>query len=228
MLLSLQIMATLAWKEIPCVENLQIGYWVNCRNTNISGYCCQRSVFGDCYRNMRHFLCSVERIKRFVNVHLHCIVSSVPSECANTQDHQNCSAVKSHSRALATFQSNGKACKQEAIRMKCYFVRIWSDCIFIIEFTKFEIHWKLHLLSPKIIMLTKTNIFSVQNYLRGNTDRRQFENDKQNVYVAPRWKKLCGRPWMIVLSRFRFFVTFVLSLIANYLFLSVLLVSVAK
>jgi len=34
-------------------------------------------------------------------------------------------------------------------------------------------------------MLTKTNICSVQNYLRGNTDRQQFENDKQNVDVAP-------------------------------------------
>jgi len=27
---------------------------------------------------MGHFLCSVERIKRFVNVHLHCIISNVP------------------------------------------------------------------------------------------------------------------------------------------------------
>jgi len=106
-----------------CVENLQIAYCVNCRNTNIPGYCCQRSVFCDCYRNTGHLLCSVERIKRFVNVHLYCIVSSVPSECANTQDHQNCCAVKSHSRALATFQSNGKACRQEAISIKCYFVR---------------------------------------------------------------------------------------------------------
>ena len=73
---------------MPCVENLQIAYGVNCRNTNIPGYCCQQSVFCDCYRNMGHFLCSVERIKRFVNVHLHCIVSNIPSECANTQDHQ--------------------------------------------------------------------------------------------------------------------------------------------
>jgi len=77
-------------------------------------------------------------------------------------------------------------------------------------------------------MLTKTNIFSVQNYLRGNTDRRQFENDKQNVDVAPRWTKLCRRPWMIVLSRFRISVTFVLYLITKCLFLSVPLVSVAK
>jgi len=54
-------------------------------------------------------------------------------------------------------------------------------------------------------MLTKTNICSVQNYLGGNTDRQQFENDKQNVDVAPPpWKNFCGRPWMIVLSRFRF------------------------
>jgi len=35
MLLSLQIMAILTWKEIPCVENLQIACWENCRNTNI-------------------------------------------------------------------------------------------------------------------------------------------------------------------------------------------------
>ena len=34
-------------------------------------------------------------------------------------------------------------------------------------------------------MLTKTMICSVQNYLRGNADRRQFENDKQNVDVSP-------------------------------------------
>jgi len=37
-------------------------------------------------------------------------------------------------------------------------------------------------------MLTKTNIWSVQNYLGGNTDRQQFENDKQNVNVAPTGK----------------------------------------
>ena len=99
---------------MPCVENLQITYCVNCHITNIPGYCCQRSVFCDCYRNMGHFRYSVERKKRFVNVHLHCFVSNVPSECANTQEYQNCCAVKSHSRALATFQGNGKACKQEA------------------------------------------------------------------------------------------------------------------
>jgi len=52
------------------------------------------------------------------------------------------------------------------------------------------------------MMLTKTNICSVQNYLGGNTDRQQFENDKQNADVAPPRKNFCGRPWMIVLSRF--------------------------
>jgi len=72
------VMAMLTWKEIPCVQNLQITYCVNCHKANIPGYCCQRSVFNDCYRNMGHFLCSVERIKSFVNVHLHCIVSNVP------------------------------------------------------------------------------------------------------------------------------------------------------
>ena len=74
MLLSLQIMAMPTWKEMPCVENLQTAYCVNRRNTNIPGYWCQQSVFWDSYRSMGHFLCSVERIKRFVNVH--CIASS--------------------------------------------------------------------------------------------------------------------------------------------------------
>jgi len=65
---------------MPCVKNLQIACCENSRNTNIPGYCCQQSVFCDCYRNMVHFLCSVERTKRFVNVHLHCIISNVPSK----------------------------------------------------------------------------------------------------------------------------------------------------
>jgi len=77
MLLSLQIIATLTWKEMPYVENLQIAHYVNRPNTIIPGYCCQPNVFCDCYRNMGHFLCSVERIKRFLNLHLHCIVSNV-------------------------------------------------------------------------------------------------------------------------------------------------------
>ena len=126
-------MAMLTWKEMPCVENLQIVYCVNCRNTNIPDYCRQRSVYYDFYRNMGHFLCSVARIKRFVNVHLHCIVSNVPSyRGANTQDHQNCCAVKSHSRALATFQSNGKARKQEAIWMKCVFCSYFDKIVYLL------------------------------------------------------------------------------------------------
>jgi len=34
-------------------------------------------------------------------------------------------------------------------------------------------------------MLTKTNICSVQNYLSGNTDSQQVENDKQNSGIVP-------------------------------------------
>jgi len=37
-------------------------------------------------------------------------------------------------------------------------------------------------------MFTKTNNCSVQTYLRGNTDRQQFDNDKENVDVAPTGK----------------------------------------
>jgi len=36
------------------------------------------AFFCDSYRNMGHFLCSVERTKPSVNEHLHCIVSNVP------------------------------------------------------------------------------------------------------------------------------------------------------
>jgi len=74
-------------------------------------------------------------------------------------------------------------------------------------------------------MLTKTNICPVQNYLGGNTDRQQFENDKQNVDVPP-LENFLRTPMND--SAFSLFVTFVLSLITNCLFLFVLLISVAK
>jgi len=57
-------------------------------------------------------------------------------------------------------------------------------------------------------MLTKTNICSVQIYLRGNTDRQQFENDEQNVDVPPLEKFL---PTPMNDSTFSLFVTVVLS-----------------
>jgi len=43
------------------------------------------ACFGDRYRDLGHFVCSVERIKRFANVHLHCIFSNDPSECASSE-----------------------------------------------------------------------------------------------------------------------------------------------
>jgi len=77
-----------------------------------------KRFFCDCYRNMGHFLCSIERIMRFVNAHLHCVVALSAVfllRCANTQDHQNCCAVKSHSRALASFQNNGNYLKNKEL-----------------------------------------------------------------------------------------------------------------
>jgi len=60
MLLSLQIIAILTSKGMPCVENRQIAHYVNCHDTIVPGYCCQRSVFFcDRYRNTGHFLCNV-------------------------------------------------------------------------------------------------------------------------------------------------------------------------
>jgi len=77
-------------------------------------------------------------------------------------------------------------------------------------------------------MLTKTIICSVQNYLRGNTDRQQFEIEKQNVDVAPLLEKFLRKLMDDRAFSLSLFVTFVLSLITNCLFLSVLLISVAK
>ena len=76
-------------------------------------------------------------------------------------------------------------------------------------------------------MLTKTNICSVQNYLGGNTDRQQFENDKQHVDLEPLEKFLLTpmNDRAFSLSFFRYFRA---SLITNCFFLSVLLISVAK
>jgi len=70
-------------------------------------------------------------------------------------------------------------------------------------------------------MLAKTNICSVQNYLRGNTDRQEFENDEKNVDVAP-LEKFLGMPMNDRAFSLRFFVISVLSLIANYWLLYVL------
>jgi len=67
-------------------------------------------------------------------------------------------------------------------------------------------------------MLTKTNIFSVQNHLRGNTDRQQFENDKQNVNLAPPPEKFLRTPMNDRAFSLSIFVTFMFSLITNCLF----------
>jgi len=154
MLLHLHI-AVLTWKEMPCVETLQISYCVNCRNTNIPGYCCQRSVFSDCYRNTGHFLCSVERIKRFVNVHLHCPVSNILSKVRKyTGPPELLRSEISFSRTCNIPKQYGTAGKQEAIWMKCVFFR---------SLIRLYIYYIIHKVcnSLKIIMLTKTNICSV-------------------------------------------------------------------
>jgi len=36
-----------------------------------------KAHFWECCRNMGHFRCGVERVKRYVNAHLHCIISSL-------------------------------------------------------------------------------------------------------------------------------------------------------
>jgi len=72
------------------------------------------AFFCDCYRNMGHFLCSVERIKRFVNVHLHRHSSAMfLLRGANTQD-QN----------LQHFKAMEKHANKKLFGWNVYFVRI--------------------------------------------------------------------------------------------------------
>ena len=132
-LLSLQIMAMLTWKEMPCVENLQIAYCVNCRNTNIPGYCCQRSVFCDCYRSTWHILCSVERTKRFVNVHMHCIVRNAPSKvCKYTGPLELLRSEISFSRSCNIPKQWNSSQTRSYMNEICILFVCWWDCIFII------------------------------------------------------------------------------------------------
>jgi len=49
-------------------------------------------------------------------------------------------------------------------------------------------------------MLIKTNICSVWNYLRGNTDHQQFENNKQNVDVPPGRISADDHEWLCFLA----------------------------
>jgi len=53
-------------------------YGANCR---LSQYTLlllpTKRIFCDCYSNVKHFRCGVERVKRGVNVHLHCIASNL-------------------------------------------------------------------------------------------------------------------------------------------------------
>jgi len=54
------------------------------------------------------------------------------SNCANVQNHQISCAVKSHSRALATFRNIGKARKQEAIWMKCVLCSYFDNILHLL------------------------------------------------------------------------------------------------
>ena len=131
MRLSLQIMAMLTWKEMPCVENLQIAYFVNCRNTNIPGYCCQRCVFSDYFRNMGHSLCSIERIKPFVNVHFTASSAVFP---LSAQILRTTRTVAQWNLILAHLQhckAMEKHANKKLFEWNVILFVFWSDCIFL-------------------------------------------------------------------------------------------------
>jgi len=56
---------------------LKPAWCFNLNFRNIPGYCSQQTHFCDCFRNIGHFLSDTERVKRFVKVDLHCIVSNL-------------------------------------------------------------------------------------------------------------------------------------------------------
>ena len=158
---------------------------MNCRNPNIPGYCCQRSVFCYCYRNVQarnqpgtqrgaksflrgahifvpcpivwtmsntffqgeqnfsrgcfaplrspgygpgnvgHFVWSVETIKRFVNVHLHCIVSNVPCKVRKYSEPQKLLRSEISFSSIWNIPKQWKLPrKQEIFEWNVYFVGI--------------------------------------------------------------------------------------------------------
>ena len=117
-------------KKWPALK-IWIVHYVNC-NTNIPGLLPTKR-FCDYYRNMGHFLCSVERIKRFVNVHLHGIVSNVPSKGSEySGPPHNCCAVKSFSRTCNIPMQWKLHRKQGAIWMKCVFCSYFDKIVYLI------------------------------------------------------------------------------------------------
>ena len=97
--------------------------------------------------------------------------------------------------------------------MKCYFVHILIRLYINVIIHKVCNPLKTHLLSPKIIMLTETNICSVQNYFRGNTGRQQLEKMKNETTCrrCPPLEKFLRMPIndrAFSLSFFRYFRAF--------------------
>jgi len=118
---------------MPCVENLQITYCVNCHNTNIPGYCCKRSFFRDCYRIMGHFLCSVERIKSFVKVRLSCIVSNVPSKGHKYPGPPELLRSEISFSCTCNIPKQWKSTQTKSIWMKCVFCSYFDKIYYIIK-----------------------------------------------------------------------------------------------
>ena len=107
--------------------------WKFSAYATVPGYCCQWNVFCDCNRNTGHFLCSIERIKRFLNVHLHCIVSNV---------HYKVRKYSGPPELLRNEISFSRTCnipkqwklhrKQGAIWMKCVFCSYFDKIVYLI------------------------------------------------------------------------------------------------
>ena len=70
---------TIFWRQLPLIKAKFVKFGVKKANlATLPSYCCQQSAFFVTVAVTRgHFLCGVERVKRFVNVHLHCIVSNL-------------------------------------------------------------------------------------------------------------------------------------------------------
>jgi len=78
-LLCFKVMAVLTWWEVFCFENVQIAYCVIYRSIPGSWVLLptKRIFVIVTVTWVGHFLCGVEMVKRFVKVHLHCIVSNL-------------------------------------------------------------------------------------------------------------------------------------------------------
>jgi len=161
---------------------------------------------------MLHFRCSVEWIKRFLNIHLHCIVGNVPNNVRKYSGPPEllCSEISfSHPWNIPKQWKLHR--QQGAVWMKCVLCSYFYKIVYLIcNSQKFVIHWKLHLLSPKISILTKNKyLFSAKFILQGTLVVSNLKMINKMLTSPPGRISADAHEWSCYLAAFTHYELFV-------------------